>query len=207
MVGSAYNDSYKFGYTHEVIIHEEKNVDPEVPYSHSQNIENSWLHFKKLFKETSRTSHPCEYIGEYLNVVILIEEQKRLFGWIQSNILSFCSFVEFVKDGTKEILKVIQRRIYLDTKTVSEGWSANNDVYKTGYNHEVIIHEEKILLILMYIPKMIENFSFHLEMFLKENGKYRTSHQWEYICKYLFRKEFQDMFAALIKIINEMYPF
>ncbi|KII69903.1 hypothetical protein RF11_15683 [Thelohanellus kitauei] len=65
----AYSRFKEYGYLHEVLIHDDKFIDPVVPYVHTQNIENMWLVLKRFLRKhgTHKAPYDYEYIAEFFN--------------------------------------------------------------------------------------------------------------------------------------------
>lgn len=121
----------------------------------------------------------------------LLHEQW-LFGGIERSTDGFHYFVEFVNNKEKETLEeIIQRKIMPGTRIVSDNCNAYSGLIGLGYDHEVILHKD--------------NSWLQLKTFLREKGKH-IHNEWEYICEYLFRKEYKDVFSTLINKINIVYP-
>jgi hypothetical protein len=77
-----------------------------------------------------------------------------------------------------------------------------------GYRHSVVIHEQNFVA-----PEdrdvhtqRIESTWSSLKRFIRSRGGNKAPHYLEYIYEYLFRRQFDDVFSAMVDVIKREYP-
>jgi hypothetical protein len=136
--------------------------------------------------------------------------QQWLFGGVERHTDgTWDAFIEPVSDRSEATLtEIIQRRIRTGTRIISDGWAAYANLNRLGYLHSVVNHSENFV-----DPddasantQKVENFWMLLKRFLRAKGTHRGEHNWEYICEFLFRKQFHNTLEALLDAIRLRYP-
>ena len=135
--------------------------------------------------------------------------QQWVFGGVERRLDgTWNGFIEPVQDrSAATLLEIIERRIERGTRIVLDGWASYSSLNTFGYIHDVVIHEDNFV-----DPndpsintQRVENFWMLLKKFLRVKGTNRAPHNWEYICEFLFRKQFTDVFYTLIDCMRERY--
>ena len=121
----------------------------------------------------------------------------------------FRCFMRLVYDrSASHLCHLIREHILPDTHIISDGWAAYTNLSTMGYRHSVVIHDENFVA-----PddsdvhtQRIESTWSSLKRFLRSRGGNKGPHYLEYVYEYLFRRKHDDVFVALIDVINAEYP-
>lgn len=137
--------------------------------------------------------------------------QGWLFGGIERrNDGIFKCFLRLVYNRSEiHLTHLIRCHVALDTHIITDGWAAYRNLSAMGYSHSVIIHEENFI--------SPENSDIHtqtieatwgsLKKFIRGRGTNKGCHYLEYICEYVFRRQFPDTFTEILRCIKEKYKF
>lgn len=120
----------------------------------------------------------------------------------------FICFMRIVYDRSEEhLIHIIRQHVAIGTHIITDGWPAYRNLSSYGYQHSVVIHETNFI--------SPENHDVHtqkieatwcsLKRFIKAHGTNKGEYYIEYICEYLFRREFKNAFEALLNIIRRQY--
>jgi hypothetical protein len=103
---------------------------------------------------------------------------------------------------------LIREHVFPGTHIMTDGWAAYTGLSMMGYQHGIVIHDDNIVS--PYDSEVhtqrIESTWSSLKRFLRLRGGNKGPHYLEYIYEYLFRRKFNDVFAALINVINVEHP-
>jgi hypothetical protein len=137
--------------------------------------------------------------------------QGWLFGGIERrNDGEFKCFLRLVYDRSEtHLTHWIRRHIAPETHIITDGWAAYRNLSSMGYTHSTIIHENNFV--------SPENAEVHtqtieatwgsLKKFIRAHGTNKSTHYIEYICEYVFRRKFSNVFESLIGTIKQKYLF
>lgn len=136
--------------------------------------------------------------------------QGWLFGGIERRIDGiFKSFLRLVYDRSEaHLTHWIRRHVAPGTHIITDGWAAYRNLSNMGYTHSVVIHEQNFIS--PENPQVhtqtIEATWCSLKRFIRAHGTNKGVHYLEYICEYVFRRKFSDVFEALLDVIRRKYP-
>lgn len=133
-----------------------------------------------------------------------------LFGGIERRSDGiFRCFMRLVYDRSEmHLCHHIREHVLPGTHIISDGWAAYRNLSAMGYFHSVVIHDENFVA-----PgdsevhtQRIESTWSSLKRFLRSRGTHKGPHYVEYIYEYLFRRQYDDVFTALLDVIKTEYP-
>jgi hypothetical protein len=134
-----------------------------------------------------------------------------LFGGIERrNDGQFKAFFVLVYNRSGPHLKhLIRQHVEEGTHIITDGWAGYSGLSELGYRHSVIIHEENFVE-----PnnneihtQLIESTWGSLKRFIQSHGTNMDKFFAEYICEYVFRRLYDDVFDALLDVIRRKYVF
>lgn len=136
-------------------------------------------------------------------------------GWLFGGIErrddgEFNCFLSLVYNRSEAHLShIIRQRVAPGTHIITDGWAAYSRLSEYGFLHSVVIHEENFVSPIdpNVNTQLIEATWGSLKRFIRSRGTHKGSHFLEYICEYLFRRKYSDVFAALMCMIRRKYPF
>ena len=132
-----------------------------------------------------------------------------LFGGIERrNDGQFNCFIRMVYDRSEaHLTHLVRKHVAPGTHIITDGWGAYRNLSNIGYLHSVIIHEENFV--------SPDNNSVHtqtieatwssLKRFVRSRGTNKSEFYLEYVCEYIFRRKFSDVFLALLDVIRQQY--
>jgi hypothetical protein len=136
-------------------------------------------------------------------------------GWLFGGIErredgQFKCFMRLIYNRSGDHLKfLIRQHVALGTHIITDGWSGYTGLAEMGYQHSVIIHEENFVS--ADNPEIhtqrIESTWSSLKRFIRAHGCNKGEFYIEYICEYLFRRKFDDIFDELLNEIRRIYTF
>jgi hypothetical protein len=121
----------------------------------------------------------------------------------------FRCFMRLVYDrSATHLCHHIREHVLPETHIISDGWAAYRGLSTMGYSHSVVIHEENFVAPedSKVHTQRIESTWSSLKRFLRSRGGNKGPHYLEYIYEYLFRRQFDDVFTALLEAIRVEYP-
>ena len=135
-------------------------------------------------------------------------------GWLFGGIMrrsdgQFHAFFRLIYNRCGDHLKyLIRQHVIPGTHIITDGWQGYNGLSDLGYIHTVIIHQENFVY-----PsdretntQQIEATWGSLKRFIRSHGTNKGEFLVEYICEYIFRRKFENVFRALIDVIRVKYP-
>lgn len=134
-----------------------------------------------------------------------------LFGGIERrNDGHFNCFMRLVYNRSGAHLKhLIQQHVAPGTHIVTDGWGGYVGLQALGYEHCVVIHEENFVS-----PgdpavhtQRIEATWGSLKRFIRARGTNKGTFYAEYVCEWIFRRKFDDVFDAMLTGIRQKYNF
>jgi hypothetical protein len=136
-------------------------------------------------------------------------------GWLFGGIKrrdngQFNCFVRLVYDRSEaHLTHLIMEHVAAGTHIMTDGWAAYQNLSSRGYSHSVVIHEDNFVspTDLQVHTQTIEATWSSLKRFIRAHGTHKGSYYFEYICEYIFRRKFDDVFNALLDVIHNKYPF
>ena len=135
-------------------------------------------------------------------------------GWLFGGIErredgEFRCFVRLVYDRSAEHLThIIRQHVALGTHIMTDGWRAYSELSRLGYSHSVVIHEDNFVSpedANVHTQK-IEATWCSLKRFIRAHGTNKGEFFIEYICEYIFRRKFPNVFDAALDVIRRKYP-
>lgn len=136
-------------------------------------------------------------------------------GWLFGGIErredgEFRCFVCLVYDrSATHLTHLIRQHVALGTHIMTDGWGAYSGLSTMGYQHSVVVHNENFV--------SPENRDIHtqqieatwcsLKRFIRARGTNKGEFFIEYICEWIFRRTFRDVFNALLNVIRTKYEF
>lgn len=133
-----------------------------------------------------------------------------VFGGVVRDSAPFQMFLEIVENRrATTLVPIIQQRIDIRSRIISDGWGAYGGLNALGFSHAVINHSERFVS--AEDPSVhtqnIENLWHCLRRFLNSRGSYARSHLESYLKEFIFRKAFVNPFETMISAIQESYHF
>jgi hypothetical protein len=136
-------------------------------------------------------------------------------GWLFGGIErrgdgQFNCFICLVYDRSEaHLTHLIQEHVALGTHIITDGWAAYRNLSTRGYTHSVVIHEENFVspTNAQVHTQTIEATWSSLKRFIRAHGTHKGSYYLEYICEYIFRRKFANVFDALLDVIKDKHPF
>lgn len=134
-----------------------------------------------------------------------------LFGGIERRTDGqFKCFIRMVYDRSEaHLTHLLRQHVAPGTHIITDGWAAYRNLRSMNYTHDVVIHEENFVS-----PddrevhtQTIEATWSSLKRFIRSHGTNKGPHYLEYICEYIFRREFPDAFVALLDLIRRKHTF
>jgi hypothetical protein len=121
----------------------------------------------------------------------------------------FKCFLRMVYDRSGDHLTYwIRQHVARGTHIITDGWPAYAHLSTMGYTHSVVIHEDNFVS-----PEddavhtqTIEATWCSLKRFIWAHGTNKGPHYLEYICEYMFRRKFPNLFEAVLCTIRQKYP-
>jgi hypothetical protein len=136
-------------------------------------------------------------------------------GWLFGGIErreddEFRAFFRLIYNRSGPHLKyLIRQHVAPGTRIVTDGWAGYNGLAELGYEHSVVIHEENFVS-----PSDTETHTQRIEAtwgslkrFLRQRGTNKGEFLAEYICEYIFRRQYGDVFSAVLDVIRNKYTF
>lgn len=132
-----------------------------------------------------------------------------LFGGIERrDDVQFICFLKLVYNrGAPLLLHLIQDHVAPGTTIMTDGWAAYSNLSSLGYNHKLVIHDENFVS-----PEdcdvhtqRIESTWSSLKRFLRSRGGNKGDHYLEYICEYVFRRKYPNVFDQILSVIRSKY--
>lgn len=133
-----------------------------------------------------------------------------LFGGVERrDDEEFRCFMCVVYDRSEaHLTHLIRQHVLPGTHIMTDGWAAYANLSSMGYTHSVVIHDDNFISPddnSVHTQK-IEATWCSLKRFIRAHGTNKGAHYFEYICEYIFRRKFADVFNALLVVIREKYP-
>ena len=118
--------------------------------------------------------------------------------------------MRFVHNRSGDHLKhLIREHIAQGTHIMSDGWGGYVGLSEMGYDHSVVIHDDNFVS-----PdnsnvhtQRIEATWSSLKRFIRARGTNKGAYYLEYVCEWIFRRKFEDVFAALLTVIRMKHAF
>jgi hypothetical protein len=136
------------------------------------------------------------------NVGRLVEQQWLFGGILRSTPgAKFECFLELVSDRSRPTLHgVLKRRVRQGTYICSDSWAAYGDLTVLGFGNGKVNHS------LHFVnpndrnvhTQSIESLWGHLKKQLRQKCAFNRDYLDEYICEFLYRKTFPDVFESLL---------
>ena len=135
-------------------------------------------------------------------------------GWLFGGIErrddgQFNCFMRVVYDRSEaHLTHLIREHVAIGTHIITDGWGAYRNLSTVGYRHSVVIHEDNFVSPAndAVHTQRIESTWCSLKRFLRSHGTNKGTHLLEYLCEYLFRRKFDDVFEKLLDVIRNKYP-
>lgn len=121
----------------------------------------------------------------------------------------FNSFLCVVYDrSAPHLTHLIRQHVAPGTHIITDGWAAYNRLSEHDYTHSVVIHEDNFVSPIDpdVHTQLIEATWGSLKRFIRSRGTHKGHHLLEYICEYVFRRRYSDVFEALVRTIRMKYP-
>lgn len=136
-------------------------------------------------------------------------------GWLFGGIErrqdgQFKCFMKLVYNRSEALLiHLIREHVRPGTRIITDGWAAYRNLATYEYVHDVVIHAENFVAPhdATIHTQRIESTWCSLKRFIRQRGTHKGSFYLEYICEWLFRREFSDVFTALLTEIRRSYNF
>ena len=103
---------------------------------------------------------------------------------------------------------LIRQQVLPGTHIITDGWGAYSNLSSLGYTHSVVVHEENFVSPVNpeVHTQRIEATWGSLKRFVRAHGTNKSGFFIEYICEYIFRRKYPDVFSALLDTIRRKYP-
>lgn len=132
-----------------------------------------------------------------------------LFGGIErSTDGSFRAFFRLIYNRSGPHLKfLINQHVRPGSHIITDGWAGYTGLSEMGYHHTVVIHEKNFVSPINREThtQKIEATWGSLKRFLRQRGTNKSNFLTEYICEYIFRRTYDDVFSSLINVIKNKY--
>ena len=136
-------------------------------------------------------------------------------GWLFGGIErrddgQFNCFVRLVYDRSElHLTHLIQEHVAPGTHIMTDGWVAYRNLSSRGYTHSVVVHDDNFVSPAdrQVHTQTIEATWSSLKRFIRSCGTHKGAYYMEYICEYVFRRKFPNVFDALLDVIRDKYPF
>ena len=145
------------------------------------------------------------------NNVVRILSARWLFGGIERRSDGqFRCFLKMVYNRSGDHLKFhIRQHVAQGTHIITDGWAGYNGLSEIGYQHSVVTHEKNFVwpLVPNIHTQRIEATWSSMKRFLRARGTNKGEFILEYICEYVFRRKFDDVFGSMLNFIREKHNF
>src|SRR5271156_2360546 len=97
------------------------------------------------------------------------------------------------------LTNLIRQHVAPWTLLMTDGWAAYSNLSYMRYSHRVVVHKDNFVSPDDSIvhTQTIEATWCSLKRFIWSRGTHKGPHMLEYICEWIFRRKFPDMFEAL----------
>jgi hypothetical protein len=134
-----------------------------------------------------------------------------LFGGIERRTDSHfrCFLCVVYNRSEPHLLHLIRQHVLPGTRIITDGWGAYRNLASFGYIHDVVIHEQNFVSPQepTVHTQRIESTWCSFKRFIRGHGTNKGGYYLEYICEYVFRRKFVDVFAAALNVIREIHRF
>lgn len=135
-------------------------------------------------------------------------------GWLFGGIErrhdgQFNCFIRLVYNRSEtHLTHLIQEHVAAGTHIMTDGWAAYRNLSSRGYTHSVVVHEDNFVspVDANVHTQTIESTWSSLKRFIRAHGTNKGEYYLEYVCEYIFRRKFTDVFDALVNVIRTKYP-
>lgn len=102
------------------------------------------------------------------------------------------------------LVHLIRCHVAPGTHIMTDGWAAYQNLGSMGYTHSVVIHGDHFVSPdnPLIHTQTIEVTWCSLKRFIRAHETYKGTHYIEYICEYLFRRKFTNVFDGLLEVIQ-----
>lgn len=131
-----------------------------------------------------------------------------LFGGIVRDSNPPALFIQPVrKRNAATLLPIVQQRVHIDTRIITDGWGSYSGLMELGYNHAVVNHSERFVSEndRTVHTQNIENVWRCLRRFLNSRTNYSRAHLKSYIGEFIFKKTFVNSFETIVSAIEERF--
>jgi IS1 family transposase len=132
-----------------------------------------------------------------------------LFGGIERRADGvFNCFMRVVYNRSEpHLTHLIRQHVAPGTLIMTDGWAAYSNLDSMGYLHQVVVHEDNFVSPIdsNIHTQTIEATWYSLKRFIRARGTHKGSHLFEYICEWIFRRKFPDVFESLLDVIRSKY--
>ena len=122
----------------------------------------------------------------------------------------FNCFIKLVFNRSEgHLTHLIQQHVRQGTHIITDGWAAYRNLGSMGYIHNVVIHETNFVSPedVNIHTQLIESTWSSLKRFLRTRGTNKGEYYLEYICEWLFRRKYNNVFDGIINTIRNKYQF
>ena len=134
-----------------------------------------------------------------------------LFGGIERRTDGqFRGFFKIVYNRSGPLLKhLIKQHVAAGTHIITDGWAGYTGLDRLGYIHSIVIHDENFIS-----PsdqdvntQLIESNWGSLKRFIRAHGTNKGNFLVEYICEWIFRGQYENVYEKLLEVIRNKYTF
>lgn len=134
-----------------------------------------------------------------------------LFGGIERrNDGRFNCFMRLVYNRCGDHLKhLIRQHVAPGTHIITDGWGGYVGLSELGYEHSVVIHEDNFVSpndALVHTQR-IEATWGSFKRFIRARGTNKGEFYTEYVCEWIFRRKFDNVFDELLAVIRRKHDF